>query len=84
MVKYNVERARLEFSLGGFISVLATILTLVLGFYSYVILPKFDVLDEKVKENKYVIDETKKDIVDIKTNLTEVKTLIIEMKSEKK
>lgn len=84
MVKYDFEKARLEFSIGGFIGVIATILTLVLGFYSYVISPKFDVMNEKINENKAELTDTKKDIVEIKTNITEIKTIVLEMKQTKK
>jgi len=49
MVKYNFEKARLEFSIGGFISVIATILVIVLGFYSYVIEPKFETIEKSME-----------------------------------
>ncbi len=84
MVKYDFERSKLEFSLGGFIGVIATILTLVLGFYSYVISPKFDDVNLKIYENKQNINQTQKELNEIKGNVIEVKTILIEMKENSK
>lgn len=82
MVKYNLDRSKLEFSLGGFIGVIATILTLVLGFYSYVIEPKFNDVNFKIYENKQNIIQTQKEMNEIKCNLIEMKTILIEIKEK--
>lgn len=84
MVKYNVNTSKIEFTLGGFISTIATILCIVLGFYSYVIEPKFDTIEKSVETLQMERKETIKAINQLNQTVSVLNVTVLEIKEQKR
>jgi len=84
MVKYNVNTSKIEFTLGGFISTMATILVIVLGFYSYVIEPKFDTIEKSVKTLQRERKETINAINQLNLTVSVLNVTVSELKEQKR
>lgn len=84
MVKYNVNTSKIEFTLGGFISTIATILCIVLGFYSYVIEPKFSTIEKSVETLQMERKETINAINQLNLTVSMLNVTVSELKEQKR
>lgn len=76
MVKYNMQSSKIEFTLGGFITTISSILVIVLGFYSYVIEPRFDNIKTNMDKLESKTININKKIEEININLARIEGIL--------
>jgi wobble nucleotide-excising tRNase len=84
MVKYNVNTSKIEFTLGGFISTISTILVIVLGFYSYVIEPKFYTIEKSMEMMQRERKEMANAINQLNLTVSVLNATVMELKHQTK
>lgn len=79
MVRYIKETSKIEFTLTGFITTVSTIMILVLGFYTYVIQPKFTYMEKRYEEQQRYILDLNTRMTKIEVSLVEIKVLLMQL-----
>ena len=81
VAKIVKENSTIVFTIKGFIAVITFIFTVFFGFYTLVIVPRFDIIDSTILEQNKINTEIIHTIADLNTNIAVLSESINNLKN---